>query len=254
MSAPSAAVEMEGVDLRLGGVMVLRQVNLTIAQGQFAVLVGPNGGGKTTLLKLVLGLLTPSRGRVRVLGESPRRARRRVGYVPQHLQVDPSFPVTVLDVVLMGRLGRTSPWGGYGRADRGQALAALEHMDMAPLAGRSFGQLSGGQRQRVLIARALVSQPEMLLLDEPSAGMDVVGEHELFDLLDRLHQDITVVLVTHDLGFVSSHFAEAICVNRQVVIHPTRDLGRQAISDLYGQPMRMVQHQHHLPLPGGEHG
>lgn len=245
-STTTSAVVMEGVGFAYNGAPVLQEVDLDIAVGSFVVLVGPNGGGKTTLLKLMLGLIQPGQGRVTVLGASPKRARSRVGYVPQHIQVDPHFPVTVMDVVLMGRLGRTGLFGPYSLADRAVASEALARLDMDHLTRRPFSELSGGQRQRVLIARAMVCEPSLLLLDEPVAGMDLVGEHELFAMLQDLQPDITVLLVTHDLGFVSAHFNQAICVNRQVRTHPTAELGGESISKLYGRPMRLVQHGHEL--------
>ena len=165
-------------------------------------IVGPNGGGKTTLVKLILGLLRPQRGEVRVFGQPPHRARLRVGYMPQHVQHDPQFPVTVMDIVLMGRLGQ-GVLGWPGRADRRAAIDALAQVGMEEFRRRPFADLSGGQRQRVLIARALCCKPDLLLLDEPTSNVDSLVEARLLDLLRDLNRQMTIVMVSHDLGFVS---------------------------------------------------
>ena len=238
------AIEISGLSFAYNGEPVLSGVDLTVQARDFAAIVGPNGGGKTTLLRLILGLLTPSGGRLLVLGQPPVAARTRIGYMPQHTQVDLRFPVTVMDVVLMGRLGCGGRLLGYGRADRQAVLKSLEQVGLAALAGRPFHDLSGGQRQRVLIARALAGEPRLLLLDEPTANVDVRGEREVFELLKELNRQITVVVVSHDLGFVSPYVQSVICVNRQVVSHPTSQVTGQVIADIYGGEVRMVRHDH----------
>lgn len=245
MSQPPA-IEISGLSFAFNGEPVLEGVNLTVQARDFAAMVGPNGGGKTTLLKLILGLLAPSGGCVLVLGQTPTRARAQIGYMPQHTQVDHSFPVTVMDVVLMGRLACAGRLWGYGRADRLAASKSLEQVGLGGLAGRPFHDLSGGQRQRVLIARALAGEPKLLLLDEPTANVDVRGEREVFELLKELNQRIAVVVVSHDLGFVSPYVRSVICVNRRVVSHPTSQVTGQVIADIYGGEMRMVRHDHNL--------
>jgi zinc transport system ATP-binding protein len=238
-------LDISGLGFSYGGNPVLQGVNLTLEGLEFAAVVGPNGGGKTTLLKVILGLLTPASGQVRVFGLPPREARARIGYMPQYVQVDLSFPVTVLDVVLMGRLGRGGGiWGAYGRRDRQAALQALERVGLPGLANRPFRALSGGQRQRTLIARALAGEPELLLLDEPTASVDVVGEREVFDLLADLNRCIPILVVSHDLGFVSPYVGQVVCVNRKVVTHPTSEVTGEVISEIYGREVRMVRHDH----------
>jgi len=240
-----------------GRLPVLENVNLTIGHREAVCMVGPNGGGKTTLVKLMLGLLRPDEGEVRIFGESPQRARLRVGYMPQHLHYDPQFPVTVLDLVLMGRLGRGGVFGvlgWYGSADRKAALQALGEVGMEAFARRPFRTLSGGQRQRVLIARALCCRPDLLLLDEPTAHVDARVERKLFDILREKHNRMTILVVSHDLGFVSSTVQRVICVNRRVVIHPTGHITGEVIRDLYGGDVRMVRHDDHLSSRGPEHG
>ncbi|CAO0824847.1 putative metal transport system ATP-binding protein CPn_0542/CP_0210/CPj0542/CpB0563 [Desulfarculales bacterium] len=243
MSQPPA-IEIRDLYFAYNGEQVLSGVNLTVAPRDFAAVVGPNGGGKTTLLKLILGLLTPSAGRLLVLSQPPASARTRIGYMPQHPKMDYSFPVTVQDVVLMGRLGCGGGLGRYRRADHQAARRALGQVGLADLNDRPFHDLSGGQRQRVLIARALAGEPRLLLLDEPTANVDVRGEREVFELLKELNQSIAVVVVSHDLGFVSPYVQNVICVNRRVVSHPTSQVTGQVIADIYGGEVNMVRHDH----------
>ena len=242
------AVELDGVDFAYNGRPVLSGVNILVEPGDFVAVVGPNGGGKTTLIKLMLGLLRPQRGSGRLLGGDPRRTRTRVGYMPQNIQMDLSFPVTVMDVVLMGRIGAGG--GRRRREDRPAARRALEQAGVADMASSPLRELSGGQRQRALIARALVAEPELLLLDEPTANVDPAGEQGIFDLLKELNQRITVAAASHDLGFVSPYVNHVICVNRAVVTHPTQDITGEIISEIYGRPMTMVRHDHFGPPQG----
>lgn len=243
-------VSFQNVAFSYNGMSVLEDVSFSIPERTFISIVGPNAGGKTTLLKLMLGLLRPSRGTIEVFGQSPEKARPRIGYMPQYVQFDPSFPVTVLDVVLMGRLGKGMRFGPYGKADRAVAIEALQKLEMDNARNRPFMALSGGQRQRVLIARALAAEPELLLLDEPTANVDMAVETELFELLHTMSETITVVVVSHDLGFVSRYVQSVVCVNRRVMVHPTTAVTGEVISALYGGDVCMVRHDH--GLGGGE--
>ena len=245
-------IQLQDVSFYYGDIPVLTDVSLSIGTSRVISVVGPNGGGKTTLLKLILGLLRPTSGTVRVFGAAPKDARRRIGYTPQYMHYDPQFPVSVRDVVLMGRVERHH-FGRYSRADRDAARTALEEVELEGLAGRGFDALSGGQRQRVLIARALAGEPELLLLDEPTSNMDVLIENRLFDILSRLKERMTILLVSHDLGFVSERVEEVICVNRRVVMHPTSDVTGQVIQDVYGADIRMVRHDHETGEPEAAH-
>jgi zinc transport system ATP-binding protein len=232
-----------------GGVPILENVNLTILERDSVCIVGPNGGGKTTLLKLILGLLKPTKGQIRVFGKKPEDARLQIGYVPQYAHYDPQFPVTVFDVVLMGRLG--SRFGGrYSKEDKKAAREALGRMNLLDLGEQLFAAISGGQRQRVLIARALVGEAELLLLDEPTANIDMQMETNLFDILQELNRRMAILMVTHDIGFISKLFRNVACINRRVVIHPTSNLTGEMIQDIYGGEICMIRHDHQHPQGG----
>lgn len=227
---------------------VLDNVDLQISRQESVCILGPNGGGKTTLLKVILGLLKPSSGSITVLGASPAEARARIGYVPQYSAFDPLFPVSVMDVVLMGRVERHL-FFSYSKEDKRCAMEALEEIKAADLCTRSFSELSGGQRQRILIARALVAQPEILLLDEPTANIDPAMEEKIFSILYNLNQRMTILTVSHDLGFVSSIFKSVVCVNKKLVKHPTAELTGDLIQEIYGRKLRMVHHHNHCECP-----
>jgi manganese/iron transport system ATP-binding protein len=199
-------------------VPVVEDVNGTVGRGQAVALIGPNGAGKTTLIKAVLGLVPVVRGSISVLGRSPRAARREVAYVPQADALDPEFPVSALQVVLMGRYPRIGWVRRPGRADRAVALAALDAVGLAGEAGTRFGILSGGQRQRVLLARAIAQEPRLLLLDEPTNGVDAVSQQLLLAALGRLREDgAAVVVATHDLALAHLACDEVCLLNRHQV-------------------------------------
>jgi zinc transport system ATP-binding protein len=239
--AETPAIEISDLWFSYNAMPVLRDVNLRIRAGSHACIVGPNGGGKSTLLKLILGLLKPDRGTIRLFGETPEKGRRKTGYTPQYGLFDPKFPATVFDVVLTGRIGH----GGSRGSDRAAAGEALREVGLADLSKRSFAALSGGQRQRVLIARALASEPEMLLLDEPTAGLDIAAEEEFHDLLAHLGRKLTLLIVSHDVGFVSDLVDTVVCVNREtVMVHPTAELTGELFSELYGRDVRLIRHDH----------
>lgn len=230
---------------------ILEDVNLQICRGEFASIVGPNGGGKTTLLKLILGLIKPDTGKIRVLGKMPDQARQQVGYMPQYAHLDMDFPATVMDVVLMGRLSKTTLW--FSKKDRVEALTAIDEVGMTTAVDTGFNELSGGQKQRILIARALCSRPEVLLLDEPTANVDVQAEENLLSILQKLNLKMTILLVSHDLGFVSKYVKSVICVNRRVVIHPTTLVNGALIKDIYHGDLKMVRHDHRCSQEGHVH-
>ncbi len=246
------AVDIKNVHFSYNGRPVLEDVSLTIDEGDFTGIIGPNGGGKTTLLRLILGQLEPGSGRIRIQGIPPNQARSRIGYVPQYFQFDTKFPVKLVDVVLMGRLGRHIFPGWYNREDREAALAALRELELEHAAKQQFAELSGGQRQRALIARALVTEPALLLLDEPTSNMDVAMHKELYAVLRELNKRMTIAVATHDTGFVSNLVSRVVCVNRQIQVHPTSDITGRQVFDLYGGDVSLVRHDHRCAEGGHE--
>ncbi|WP_455383466.1 metal ABC transporter ATP-binding protein [Salinispira pacifica] len=244
----SAVVVFDRVDFRYPGVPVIENASFELEETDFASIIGPNGGGKTTLARLILGLASPSSGTISVFGRPPQASRRRIGYVPQYAAFDPNYPVTLREVALMGRVG---PRPGFRRRrDLEAADNALEQVGLTALRSRPFAELSGGQRQRVLIARALASGPEILLLDEPTANVDAAVEHQLNALLHRLNEKLTILLITHDLGFVSELVNRVVCVNREVKVHPTSEVTAEMIQELYGGHIRRVDHEVNLRRRG----
>jgi zinc transport system ATP-binding protein len=240
----SAAIELDNVNFSYGGPLVLEGVSLSVPEGEFLGLVGPNAGGKSTLLKLVLGLLEPQSGRVRVAGKPPVQGRREVGYVPQYPAFQRDFPITVEQVVLTGRLGRARWLGGWQRDDREAARAAMAEAEIDRLANRRIETLSGGQLQRVLLARALVGSPRILVLDEPTANIDMRIESDIFDLLEELNERMTIVVVSHDVAFISRYVTRVACLNRTLMCHQTADIDGQTIQALYDVDVRQVAHHH----------
>ncbi|NLX13266.1 MAG: ABC transporter ATP-binding protein [Phycisphaerales bacterium] len=248
MTAESV-IRLNDVNFSYDGPPVLEKVTLSIAERDLVCVIGPNGGGKSTLLKIMLGLIEPSSGTVEVCGQVPAKTRKQIGYMPQYAHLDPRFPVTVFDVVLMGRLGRARSWGPYPWADKAAALDALEEVGLADMKSRPLSALSGGQRQRVLIARALACAPRILLLDEPMASLDPKVQDDLHHLLRKLNERLTVVMVSHDLGFVSLFFRTVVCVNHKVHTHPCQELTEKQVADMYGRAVRLLHHTR-----GGEAG
>jgi ABC-type Mn2+/Zn2+ transport system ATPase subunit len=237
---------------------VLQDVSIDVPRGALVAVLGPNGGGKSTLLNVALGLLLPLRGDVCLLsGAAPRAARSRVGYVPQRELVDWRFPVTVFDVALMGRYGRLGFFRRPGRADRAVVRDALSRVGMLALANRQIGELSGGQQQRVFLARALVSEPELLLLDEPMSGVDALTERDMLDLLDRLRgQGATVIMTTHDLSCAADRFDLVLFLNRTVIAYgpPVEVFTEEHLQRAYGGHRVLVQvGNRFLAVEGGAH-
>ena len=228
-----AIIEIRNLDFTYNAETVLEDVSLTIRPKDFVAIIGPNGGGKTTLLKLALGLLTPAKGTVRIDGKSPQEASPCIGYVPQNVHANQSFPITAIDVVMMGKLEPKNRWSRRSAANRREALAALERMEMEAHADKKIGTLSGGQRQRVFIARALVAQPKLLLLDEPTASIDTKGQADFYRLLKELNHDMTVLVVSHDLLVISRYVKSVACVNKKLHYHDQAEITGEMLETMY---------------------
>lgn len=238
-------IRIRDLSFSYGEAPVLERVCLEIHDGEFVGLVGPNAGGKSTLLKLILGLLEPDYGEIQVLGRVPRRAIRQVGYVTQFPTFPRDFPISVEQVVLTGRLGSGPMLGWYRAADRAAAQRVLAEVEASDLAARRIGTLSGGQLQRVLLARALVDEPRLLILDEPTANIDQRMEGDIFDLLARLNARLTILVVSHDIAFISGYVDRVACLNRTLVCHGTDSIDGDLVHRLYGENVRQVAHADH---------
>jgi len=234
---------------------VLEDINLSVRELDFIGLMGPNGGGKTTLLKVLLGLLPPSRGQVRIMGKSVREGRQYIGYVPQIVDFDRVFPISVWDVACMGRLSKRRLLQRYTAEDDAVVAEALRNVEMLDLRNRPIGELSGGQRQRVYIARALAAQPKILLLDEPTASIDPQVSTSIYELLHRLNESITILMISHDMSAISTHVKTVGCLNRQLFYHGGRDLTADMLELAYHCPLDVLAtgiSHHTLPIREAE--
>jgi ABC-type Mn2+/Zn2+ transport system ATPase subunit len=231
-------IRFDRVTCRYGRDPVLVNVDLTIEAGEFVGIVGPSGSGKTTLLKAIAGSVEPIAGRIE------RDARLSIGYVPQVETVNWFFPVTVREAVLMARIdGRRLPWPSPDEVD--EAHRVLERLGMAGLADRHIRELSGGQQQRVFIARAMLGRPRLLLLDEPTSGVDVRTRHDVMHVIHDLHHDgLAIVLTTHDLNGIAAHLPRLVCLNREVIATgtPRQVLRSDVLERTYGAPLEVLQH------------
>ncbi len=246
-------IEFNNVNFAYDENLILDSATFAIEKEDFVAIVGPNGGGKTTLLKLLLGILTPKSGDISILETNAINARNKIGYMPQYLQFDKQFPASSLEIVLMGRLNN-KVFSFYSKKDKEIAMQSLEKMGVADIANKPFSDLSGGQRQRVLIARALACEPEILLLDEPTANIDPAIENQFYELLKKISKEMTIVTVSHDIGFVRNIVNKVICVNREVHIHPSSKLEGDFINNIYkSDNYNMVNHDHCCTHQNCEH-
>ena len=236
----NTVIDVRGVGFAYGPHPVLQDIDLQVPKGEFLAVVGPNAGGKSTLLKVLLGQLQPQRGCVHVLGAAPRKARRAIGYVPQYPNFSRDFPISVGEVVALGALGRL----GARRGMHAGIDHALHEVDAADLIDRQIGSLSGGQLQRVLLARGLVAEPEILILDEPTASIDQRAEGDIFERLKRLNRRMTLIVVSHDIAFISSYVDRVACLNRTLICHATSAIDSAVIHQLYGDHIHAVAHVH----------
>lgn len=234
------AVELNHISLKYNEQLVLDDINFSIEENDFVAIIGPNGGGKTTLLKVILGLLTPSSGEVKVFGREPQKARDLMGYLPQKLVFDPDFPINVFETVLTGRYHGL--FKNYTNNDRKAVLSALRDVEMQDLMDRQISKLSGGQMQRVFIARAIVREPKLLLMDEPMASIDPEMQHSFYELMSKLKDKMAIVLVSHDVGAVSTHVDKIACLNRKLFYHGPVEDSANGLEEVYHCPIELISH------------
>lgn len=244
-------IQCENVSFRYGEEEALSDISFSVRAGDYVGLVGSNGSGKTTLLKILLGLLEPTSGRVKLFGKALDEFRQweKVGYVPQHVfRGDMNFPATVQEVVESGHLrARTDAFCKFGKSSCEAVSRALERAGVSHVAGKRIGELSGGERQRVFIARALVSQPELLVLDEPTTGIDAASEAQFYRFLKDLNEDgLTIILVSHDLEAVAREVKTVLCLNRRLVCAGTTEhlKSPEVLKKMYGESKQMITHTH----------
>ncbi|MBK5241214.1 ABC transporter ATP-binding protein [Clostridium sp.] len=237
------AVEIQNLSMDYENLNALKDVDLTIKDKEFVAILGPNGGGKSTLLKVILGLIKPTSGQVKVYGENPHNKRNSIGYVPQFSSFEKTFPINVIDVVLMGRLKFGMNFlRKYSKEDMEYAKNIMSMLEIYELRNRQIGQLSGGQMQKVLIARALCTEPKLLLLDEPTASLDVQSKTSIYSLLKNINKDMTIIVVTHDTGFVFSYVDKIACFNQKLFYHGEPELDKDTMDSVYGCPVDAISH------------
>lgn len=245
----NSAIDIKNVSVSIKGREILKNINISLQEGHFLGIVGPNGGGKTTLVKLILGLIKPTSGSVAVFGAPPEAliaGNGLFGYLPQHLNIDPNFPATALDIVLMGRYRKAGFLRWPGGKDKEKAMEYMSMMGVEGLRDTQYSQLSGGQQQRVSIARALAGEPKILILDEPSTGIDVVGQDDFYHLLKGFQKkmNLTILMVSHDIGTVTTYVDEISCLNINLYYHgnPLGALSDKVMTSLYGKNFDLLMH------------
>ncbi|MBE0499301.1 MAG: metal ABC transporter ATP-binding protein [Campylobacterales bacterium] len=252
MNFAPAVFEAKGLSYAIDGTYILKEIDLVIKKGEYSALIGPNGGGKTTLVRLLLGLEKKSAGEIRLFGKDQKAFRSwdKIGYVPQRVsQVDQYFPATVEEVVKMGRTAKRGLFQKESPSDREAVASAMTKMDVTSLRHKLIGELSGGQRQRVMIARALASEPEVLILDEPNTGVDMVSQNSFYALLRELNQKdgMTILFITHDVGVIADDIQSMLCINQTLLScnNPHEVLSCSEMSKLYGIDAHLIHHHHH---------
>ena len=234
------AVEINDLSVKYNEQLVLKNINFTIDEKDFVAIIGPNGGGKSTLLKIILGILTPDSGDVKVFGKSPKKARKFMGYLPQSIKFDHDFPINVFETVLTGRYHGL--FKGYTEEDDTAVLQALKDVEMDMFKDRQISKLSGGQMQRVFIARAIVREPKLLILDEPMASIDPEMQHSFYKLMSRLKSKMSIILVSHDVGAVSTHVDKIACLNQELFYHGPVENAADGLEEIYHCPIELISH------------
>jgi zinc transport system ATP-binding protein len=218
-----SVIDIKNVSFAYDRQMILEDINLSVEEKDFLAIIGPNGGGKSTLLKLILGINTLKKGSISVLGKEPSKSLTQIGYVPQNTNVNTDFPIKVIEVVMMGHVGGKKPLFGYGKDEIMCAMGALSQVGMEDFAQTKIGALSGGQRQRVMIARALCAHPQILILDEPTSSIDITGQKEIYELIKKLNENITIIVVSHDISVILEYANKAAHVNKTLSFHDISD-------------------------------
>ncbi len=244
--------DVASLSLQINSQVILDSLSLKIFSGEYDAIIGPNGGGKTTLIRLLLGLEKPTSGMIKIFGKNIDEFKEwhKIGYVPQRAShVDAAFPATVLDVVKMGRTAKRGFFARYSAEDAACVEDAIRKMDVLDIKDKMIGTLSGGQRQRVMIARALASKPEVLILDEPNTGVDVVSQQRFYELLRKLNRDekLTIVFITHDIGVIADDIQRLFTVNRKLLTcnNPKEAISCEDMSRLYGVDAHLLSNHHH---------
>ena len=212
-------ISIENVSFAYDKQKILENINLTVEEKDFLAIIGPNGGGKSTLLKLILGINKIQEGSILIFGEKPSKNLSKIGYVPQNTNINTDFPIRVIEVVLMGHIGTKRPLFGYSKEEKMCAMGALTQVGMEKYAHHKIGDLSGGQRQRVMIARALCAHPQILILDEPTASIDIEGQKQIYRLLKQLNEQITIIVVSHDISVILNYANKVVHINKQLTEH-----------------------------------
>lgn len=244
--------DVKNLNFSVRGQSILSNISLEIFNGEYIAIIGPNGGGKTTLIRMLLGLEEPTSGTIKLFGKklSGFNAWHKIGYVPQRASlVDANFPATVLDIVSMGRTAQRTIFSRMSAKDKSAVADAMSKMDILNLKDKMVGTLSGGQRQRVMIARALASEPEILILDEPNTGVDMVSQRNFYELLAKLNKEekITIVFITHDIGVIADDIGRLVTVNQKAIVcnNPKEVLSCEEMSALYGIDAHLIHNHKH---------
>ncbi len=240
-----SVITIRNLDAGYENEVVLEDIDLEVKAKDFYGVIGPNGGGKTTLLKVILGLLKPMKGQIKVYGEPPEKASSYIGYVPQYAEFDEDYPISVFDVALMGRRTKKGKIPRYNQKDREKVEEALKSVEMYKMRNKNINKLSGGQKQRVFIARALASEPKILLLDEPTASIDQQIKESIYDLLKKLNKELTILFVTHDVGAISKYVNKLACLNKHLYTHNEPYLTKEMLEDAYQCPVELITHEGH---------
>ncbi|MBS3811167.1 MAG: metal ABC transporter ATP-binding protein [Halanaerobiales bacterium] len=238
-----SVIEIKNLNVFLNEVPILKDIELKVNRKQFLAIIGPNGGGKTTLLKVILGLIEPDSGQVKIKGLDIKEGRKLIGYVPQISDFDKQFPINVKDVILMGRISdKQGFFHSYSQEDINFVEGIMKDLDILDFKARQIGRLSGGQLQRVLIGRALAAEPEILLLDEPTASLDAESRSNIYKILKDINDEITIIVATHDLSAISSYFDSVACLNKNLHYHGDKNISQDDVDQVYGCPIELIAH------------